>query len=71
MFSLNCVGFSIMPGAIRTLTLSAVHLVAAKPITYVVPLSLTLVSLELLDRFSLFGIPPLLVGMGLITTLAY
>lgn len=60
-----------MPGAIRTLTLSAVHRVAAKPITYVAPLSLTLVSLELLDRFSLFGIPPLLVGMGLITTLAY
>lgn len=71
MFGLNALGFSIMPGAIRTLSLSAVHRVAAKPITFVAPVALALASLELLDRFSLFGVPPLLVGIGIMITLSY
>lgn len=71
MFSLNVVGFSIMPGAIRTLSLSVVHRIAAKPITYIAPLGLTVASIELLDRFSLFGVPPLLLGIGIMITLAY
>jgi len=71
IFSLNSLGFSIMPGAIKSLSLSPIHRLAAKPITFITPVALAFASVELLDRFSLFGVPPLLLAIGIMVTLSY
>lgn len=71
IFSLNSLGFSIMPGAIKSLSLSNIHRLAAKPITFIAPVALAFAAVELLDRFSLFGVPPLLLAIGIMVTLSY
>lgn len=69
MFGLNAIGFSIMPGAIRTL--SAFHRLMAKPAIFVAPLFCTLLALELLDRYNLFGTLPLCLSAGIIISISY
>lgn len=69
MFSLNAIGFSIMPGAIKTL--SKFHRLMAKPVIFIAPLFITLLSLELLDRYNLFSALPLCLSVGFLISISY
>ena len=69
MFSLNAIGFSIMPGAIKTL--SKFHRLMTKPAIFVAPLLITLLSLEMLDRYNLFSALPLCISAGFLISISY
>lgn len=71
LFGLNAIGFSIMPGAIKTAQLSKFHRTLTRPYTFVVPVIMTLVSLEMFDRFNLFSAMPLCLGLGFLVTMTY
>lgn len=69
MFSLNAIGFSIMPGAIKSL--SNFHKIMTKPTIYVAPPLIALFALEMLDRYNLFSVMPLCFSMGLLISVSY
>jgi hypothetical protein len=71
IFGLNIINFSIMAGVVRNFSLSIVHKIVAYPLVYIAPVGLALITLELLDKFKLFAVAPLCVGLGLLVTLAY
>lgn len=71
MYGLNSVGFSVMPGAIKTVTLSKYHRVAASPLVLLAPLALSFIALEGYERYNLFSPVPLILGVGIMVTLVY
>ena len=71
MFGLNLIDFSIMDGVVKNFSFSIVHKIVSYPLVYMAPVCLALITLELLDRFKLYAVAPLCVGLGVLVTLAY
>lgn len=60
-----------MPGITRTIGQSLVQKFAQNPTSILSQFYLSFATLELLDRFSLFSIGPICLGLGLVVTVAY
>jgi len=71
MFGLNSVGFSMVPGVIKTIHFSKFHQVMASPFTLLSPVALAFVALEGYDVYNFFSPIPLSLGIGFLVTLSY
>jgi len=71
LFANSIIGFSFLPGVIKTNNLSAISRISANPYLCLVPIASAFLSLELFDRFNPFSSIPLILGIGCIVTMAY
>lgn len=71
LFANGIIGFSFLPGVIKTNSLSVVSRISVNPYLSLFPVACAFLSFELFDRFNPFSAIPLILGVGCIVTISY